>query len=1038
MPDANPWSLASLVDGIIPELRDAQRRGVTVAAERVADAERALIFGQSLPETQRRLRWLRGLLQSKVAKRGWNIARLPTATIVPREASRVANLHLGRRQDRSLCRHLRENLVLPANREAIAGQVLASAILYGGLVDRRLWQPFLDALQAWNSRGRLQETGQLYIRLQQVSDPPSSTDQQPVQRIWFADLLTEILIIRGDHGGYFGVSCPVRQALSTYCGGGPELPRMLQREASTRLRLRLPGVLAAYAEGKLEAQCPRAGVLARLVTDRPLRAGEEVSLPRTPQGTLPEPAVRAEAFSRDARRQYTELRRVMQRVVRKDRRTREADMREKVGQFMDGPGGMNLPIIRQLAAWVHDLLSTRKGRATGRMAPYRINTVTTYLSSIGPSLVAMVVDEDLAASPQDEIEELYEQVVSAGSSPVDRARRATALLSFHEVLRRAHPAVPPVHIAGSGGGPGPVDAALLTRGDYQRAQAILGNGKAAGIDTMRKVVLALGYHAGLRRTEVWKLRVCELAGTGEQMELYILQNHYRRLKYAASKRILPVGILLPQPERQWLEDLLRHRRTHLRTLPDALQQRALLFAEEGAALEPIPSHILFDPIQEALREASGDGSCTFHHARHAMASRLLAMLLLNGQPELWSGLPGLGLEDGLRARADQLRQREIGHRGANRGAVHLVSALTGHADVETTLRSYVHSMSFVLAAMLRRQEMVPDLTPDEARALSRPDAMTRPWISRTAPLVPVLSAWRKCHHAMADLEPATTRGRRRRPLTPDTPQVARALPGWRLVEVLLRPDRGEQELARDTSWSALDIARLRRAATEVLAQYPTRKTKSRVTGRELTNHFCMKMPVKHADIDMVDRIWRTVGSYEVLMGSKVQAELKATFSRRDVHLNEMTVPREPHRAKAFVAFLLRIGVPRSHIRVVYYPSANADAAERDADRRIWMRNLGVAECMFIERRRRLNRRSRVSFQVVGGLHHRQPQASYGFRFALATLSVLRRAEQRRVASLKNKREPPVAAVPTLLPARRVVRRSRTPAQPIRSGSVRGG
>lgn len=983
---------------LMPELFDRSVRDLRVERDRIERIERQLVDGLPLPVAHQRLRALARLLERAVARRKWIVAYIPAVHVVRREPSRLASLALWNDCDARFIDVLRANLGAHADPLAAQGQILLSAILHGALIDKSCWAPLLAALCNEQAQGRCGKTGRLYLKLDLPEKHDRGDGRPDLYRFWFADQVTDILICRARRAGQLEEPFGAREALKAFIGlgnGTADFQARLRTEAITRVRLRMLPLLAAYAEGKLFALCPRDGVMARLLTDRELAGDVDLNIDLEAGLDVIEPAQPGAPKAPQAlKKQYNALR-----LAFESSSAREAEVRQQIEAAIGRLGDGASPIIRQLADFAVDLLTRRQDRSVGRKPIYRVSSVSSYLSAIGPSLVALVADVDISTWPADEISDLYEMVVASGESASDKNRRATALMHFHDQLSRRHPnALPPVWVSGFGSAIS-VDASLLTAGDYERAMEILGRGRDKTLAKMHQLILALAYRGTLRRSEAWKMRLCEIVGEGLEAELHVRNNTYRRVKYAASKRLLPIGRLLSEPERDLFERFRQWRTESVGVSRVRDDEDALLFAEPGQDFRPIAAERLFGPIQQALRLATCDPQVTYHHARHSAANRLLAGFLLEpGTPGL-DELPGLGLDAAFAAQVEHVRAWGLPRDGGGRASAELVSSLMGHADIATTLRSYVHIMPW-LVAMKADETLAHDL--DEAALASIAPAHRRDGApnQRRPPLAKSLAQWR----AVEGQQPGfmvlarSGAGRPRKPVIAvrNKEEQRNRLPDWRTLHMLLTSPQTPEALAAIVRLPADDIRHLRDSLRQLL-DYRNRKdaTVHRISSTDLmAEEFDLSVPIKRADRIILDNIWKVVGTYETLMGDSHTNLLRIFYQQRKSGANEITAGSSEEEARAFLQYLSVIGIRKEQVRLVHYPPKDSSQAEIRAQQREWLKALKLPGDACKRRGEHSFGSNRVSFRVSATADP-AAQASYGVRFALLMLAVLRAAEERK-------------------------------------------
>lgn len=266
--------------------------------------------------------------------------------------------------------------------------------------------------------------------------------------------------------------------------------------------------------------------------------------------------------------------------------------------------------------------------------------------------------------------------------------RPSDLDCFADWMNRSHP-----HLALIWEHPGPsnlggVTADIITKNEYDRLLARFDRHTMNG--AMTRLLVVLGFRAGLRWSEAANLQIADLDIIGDHVELCIRSNSDRKLKSAAGRRLLPLHLLLDEAEQRELLDWWHDRRATAAAClpgddPDP-QNRRRLFPHYGSELMPWVKLTL----NQALREETGNPKSDYHMFRHSCGSYLLSTL----------ALPIDVPDDQLQPAIDpslvsHVRRRRLspllGHSGRDGiNAVHAVGAILGHSGETATLRSYMH------------------------------------------------------------------------------------------------------------------------------------------------------------------------------------------------------------------------------------------------------------------------------------------------------------------------------------------------------------
>lgn len=969
-------------------------------------------------------------LQRAARAKGWTLKALPQYAMIERERSAIVDLWLAGNPLPALKNKLVSNLGLPEQASAVQGQVLLSAIICGGLINHQWWQPLLDALRTPGCH-LVANGGRLCFLLQRTSDAsrpfarrgqlpaaaqeaPRAENGQQKSFFWVADAVSEILIRRAWVAGAFDAPVGVEEALEAFHGDKNLPVKRLARAARDHLMLRLPPLLVAHASGKLVSTDAAPATLAQLLTNRPLVGFSEKQPDATSRRALAASAMTRsprQGGSDSIRRQYQRLRSAMGKRTGAGRPTR-AGVAGNIESYLVQNGGGLHPIISDIAHWSIWMLRTANEPASQRTA-YKVSTVKSYLSSIGPALLAHVLSDDLTTYRASDIEELYDLIVSQDSlAPAEQGRRATALGLFHQSLMERYPdIIVPVEgrVVRSGGAN--VDANLVSLAAYNAALAELDRVEQ-GVDLNRRrlpklrcLALALGYRGGLRWSEASLIAINEFVGEGREIELHIRTNAQRGVKSAAGRRIVPIGRLLPSRELQLLEAMLKLRCDEVRTAQQQLRNALLFATPSGDKLE---AEVLFNPIQRALQTASGNPQATFHHCRHAFASRLMAMLLLRDRPAVWSELPGLGLDErwelesderlqqagsGLKPCAsyadmvDAVRRWTIGVSPSNRQVAYVVAQLVGHESPVTTFASYIHIMGWVLGCWMDRLGLSPFGVIQQAAQLwpkSEPNKRTLKRFTRQHPdnflsqedfVLHCLEKWRRLELPCTASPLPAVRSNRGRPRKMIGPQPTPVVEFPSIVEVARLLTQAEPQEAIVINGQRMGVSDLRAISQAGL------KGNTAALARLAT----LKPPLRKSDRMVANRLWEAVAN-ENNFG--VRWRIRGFSALWQHYRDDRTFRFEArgNKLKPILEFLNKLGVSSSHIRMEYRTAMKAGPKAVAKMRQQLENSLGLTSGSINLIPDQSARQDSISLKVVNPVPSGQKtEASYGFLYVCLLL-----------------------------------------------------
>lgn len=592
------------------------------------------------------------------------------------------------------------------------GQILLSAILFGGIASRaRL------AGVAQHALSRLDAFGDFVW----VDWPENTDDADSSWQRWLPDQTTGLLLARALVDG---INClfsadekiaPEKRAwaavdnflasLNLPKENRPTSLRMIFDWASTWHFRHLPPFLAACANEELESSALPPHVWLRHLQQRaipaPSSGARTVSTitntvnekPYRPtvmlNSDLDEPARKLRNILRGKSQESTP-------ATKKPSKTAK-QIRQNLSQFI---AQEDIPAILQLlSGWV----STRISR--GSPTQSAISVALAQLESIDRLLIDAVGFDDILSYSGDRLMSVYISVIDASQSAKRHNLRVAALGGFQRYLERIHGFS---EIANSLFDElpdnGRVDANFFSPAHYQSvliqlspANSRYSPAKAA----MHQIALILSFRMGLRRGEILRLRLDDVRGDIHPM-IVVRHRPGETLKSDNAVRVIPLSTLLTKTELANFQAYLAATRERLRwqNHKDSVaidETAAYLFPNEQDFCQPMSESGLFNPIEETLRENTGDARIRLHHGRHGAINLLALHLLENILP----GCSAPFIESTELGQFEQLQEQIIGTRDPSRQHLWAVAVLAGHGSPEITFGSYFHLCDWLLHFALR-------------------------------------------------------------------------------------------------------------------------------------------------------------------------------------------------------------------------------------------------------------------------------------------------------------------------------------------------
>lgn len=621
------------------------------------------------------------------------------------------------------------------------GQMLLSALLFGGLVQQRWLTPWVEALpsvtciasQLWlnmvltpihleRERRAVGKTGKT------KPNHSNSREKWEIHKRWFADPLTHALILRwhkdfhGDlkAGRYVSPTLAIGQYLDLILGNPGKTSKQFVMEllqgSATRTGLGVPSFLLAYAEGINKSVSLSSEAWDRLVTGKCITTsrknlknnGDEV-IPVSNHLDIPEakhiaPMVHQEKMLKDV------LKNILPSGSSCKRKASES--RESLQAYYEQNFETMCQPLSCLVQWCIDLLThyNQHELIRGRVkSSVRASSVRRYLDAIGKRLITVANNAEILTLESDELHDLYREVIDICPTKKSKNTAGTRLYGFHQFLSSKLGA-PSVDFSDLGVKSGPaetgVNANLISFDSFdQMKKALCPNySKATRMRKMQLLLAIIAFRCGLREMETLKLRLIDLQGVAEP-ELLVRTNRYGYVKSSESIRRLPLACLLEEDELALLLDWQRDRRLEdEKSIPESL-----LFCLESQPNVLLPKHEVLPPIVQAIRQVTGDANLVFHHFRHSFATWMLIRLLKNISPEIRQRFHFMKHDLFNPSNCDRLRKAILGNQFLGRQALFATAQLCGHAGPEITLLHYFHLCDWLLGVELGRSDNQPNL-----------------------------------------------------------------------------------------------------------------------------------------------------------------------------------------------------------------------------------------------------------------------------------------------------------------------------------------
>ena len=637
----------------------------------------------------------------------------------------------------------------PPTPNARIGQLLLSAMLFGGLVRNKLLTAWVQALPGVQCDGNV-----LWVDMvtrSTISDGDRRTkekagsfkpgrrgvkDSWDIRRRWLADPLTHALIIRWlkkypeDNHIVHTVepAVAIRHYLAMILPQDKKTldleAKMLLSGSATRLGLQVPAFLQAYAEGRVKSVSLPTPVLNRLLTGKCVQLPDQSSVrAETPHpidarlslcvSTNPAPPVHQEIMLNEVRRKILPFNAKLKRV--------SSESRAELQSYLDSHHEEMCQTLSCLVLWCIDLLTAYqrqeliRGRVKGKL---RASSVRAYLSTIGKRLISVAGRMNILELDGDELHDLYAEVIESCPTIKSKHTAGARIYSFHQFLM-IRLGAPQVDFSDLSRSTGPVemavDANLISLYSFDQIKKVLCPSylAASRLRKMSLLITIIAFRCGLRKSEALKLRLMDLQGLIEP-ELLVRNNQYAYVKSNESIRRIPLAPLLEAEELKLILDWRKMREFEERES----HSPSLLFCLEYKPMDVLVCKDVFTSIMQAVHQVTGDNNLVFHHFRHSFATWLLLRLLKNVPDSTRQRLYFLQHPLFSPEARNKLRSALLGNQQLGRKALYATAQLCGHASPEVTLLHYVHLCDILLQTELSLPDNQPHLDASTIMALT--------------------------------------------------------------------------------------------------------------------------------------------------------------------------------------------------------------------------------------------------------------------------------------------------------------------------------
>ena len=336
---------------------------------------------------------------------------------------------------------------------------------------------------------------------------------------------------------------------------------------------------------------------------------------------------------------------------------------------------------RGLILWMVDLNAINKA----------ISTLSRYLTEVGEAFLYGTRDEDITDYQVHQYEFLYDSII-AKKNTLNIGYTQTVLNSLHQSLKK-HLGAPHVHLQREND-PKIVSSSLISPDLYKHILRSVSNQIALSSynKRMMKVIFTLLYRTGLRINELLGIRLTDIEydiHAYKDINLIIRSNSHRTLKSDDGTRRVTLSVFLKPDEFKELQAYFIERTRHKR-------EGKYLFALEGLST-PLDR----GSVDRVFKEVIGPHyqHLVLHSFRHNALSNMA--VILRCRQEVLEIFTDYNEEEAQRIKEDLLGKMRIksGHHWD------ALMEFAGHADLDTTFSSYIHTVDIISAHLLDQAYM---------------------------------------------------------------------------------------------------------------------------------------------------------------------------------------------------------------------------------------------------------------------------------------------------------------------------------------------
>lgn len=615
-----------------------------------------------------------------------------------------------------------------SDKATILGQILISAIFFGGLLDRRWVQPFLISIQA----GRYYQEGPVFWvdmvekRKNTSEAPGDSVDKvnatNQLERRLVPDHLSRLLIYRyhrmSVNSNKFQLYQDPWRCIQVYlkfagfaANIAPNSLTELLKWAFSRYLTILPHSLVAYACGKLEAVSLPAGPWLRTISGMAIPITKATKENKSEDREIkPGIVINQHTQKSEQQRLLSDLLKLIRfnkktaKGIRRRLKTSENDIgrinrqkaRRIINVFLQHNKSRMSASLQLLLLWALRFLKEKiSHHERRRKQPIDPKSIDRYLSAIGYTLLYVAEDLPLHNLDPQELETVYEQAVLRLNKNSYAMERLRQFHGFMQVYYNAQEMEWGEMLSNEGGPQSTVSANIITVEIYQAVLKSLGWGQAEITRWQRLHIIALIilFRCGLRPSELQALRLTDIQGV-TKYEILVRNTKLNSIKTNNGIRRIPLSDMLLPDEFAAIFNYYQMR------LEEDKHVGGGLFLTHPVHHDGFLSdQELYEPIRKQLKKITLDESLRLYHLRHSLMS-WTNFISLSNQDQSNIEYSGISLSPEELAMSRKLFSKLYRNDSTGRKGLYMLAMLAGHASPETTTHHYCHLLDLTLAHQL--------------------------------------------------------------------------------------------------------------------------------------------------------------------------------------------------------------------------------------------------------------------------------------------------------------------------------------------------